>query len=58
MAHTNSLSQQNVLQQTQVQSLSPQQVLTARLTELSVEALRQRVENEFGESLVGKEGHG
>ena len=50
MAHTNSLSQQNVLQQTQVQSLSPQQVLTARLTELSVEALRQRVENECMEN--------
>ena len=50
MAQTNSLSQQNVLQQTQVQTLSPQQVLTARLTELSVEALRQRVENECMEN--------
>lgn len=34
----------------QVQSLSAQQVLTVRLTEMSVEALRQRVENECQEN--------
>ena len=34
----------------QGQSLSAQQVLTVRLTEMSVEALRQRVENECQEN--------
>ena len=50
MAQNNIQSQIDLLQQTQIQSLSPQQVLTARLTELSIEALRQRVDNECMEN--------
>lgn len=46
MEQKNVLSQQLNQQQVQVQTLAPQQVLLARLTELPVDALRQRVENE------------
>ena len=45
MEQKNVLSQQLNQQQVQVQTLAPQQVLLARLTELPVDALRQRVEN-------------
>lgn len=44
------LSQQLNQQQVQVQTLAPQQVLLARLTEMPVDALRQRVENECMEN--------
>ena len=33
-------------QQVQVQTLSPQQVMLVRLTEMPIEALQQRIENE------------
>ena len=33
-------------QQVQVQTLSPQQVMLVRLTEMPLEALQQRIENE------------
>lgn len=38
--------QETTQEQVQVQNLSPQQVMVARLTELSIEALAHRVENE------------
>ena len=50
MEQKNVLSQQLNQQQVQVQTLAPQQVLLARLTELPVDALRQRVENECMEN--------
>ena len=50
MEQKNVLSQQQSQQQVQVQTLAPQQVLLARLTEMPVDALRQRVENECMEN--------
>jgi len=46
----NTQVQQEILQQTQQQALSMQQVIAVRLTELSLEALEQRVENECMEN--------
>ncbi len=50
MEQKNVLSQQQSQQQVQVQTQVPQQVLLARLTEMPVDALRQRVENECMEN--------
>lgn len=50
MEQKNVLSQQQAQQQVQVQTLAPQQVLLARLTEMPVDALRQRVDNECMEN--------
>lgn len=50
MEQKNVLGQQQAQQQVQVQTLAPQQVLLARLTEMPVDALRQRVENECMEN--------
>ena len=46
MKQKNEQIQQELLLQTQQQNLSAQQVIAVRLTELSLEALEQRVENE------------
>ena len=46
MSQRNIQVQHQVQEQVQVQTLSPQQVMLARLTEMSVEALEQRVEKE------------
>jgi len=50
MAQDNKQTQQQVQvqaqQQVQVQTLSPQQVMLVRLTEMPIEALQQRIENE------------
>ena len=50
MAQDNRQTQQQVQvqaqQQVQVQTLSPQQVMLVRLTEMPIEALQQRIENE------------
>lgn len=50
MDQKNVLIQQQGQQQVQVQTLAPQQVLLAKLTEMPVDALRQRVENECMEN--------
>lgn len=50
MEQKNVLNQQQNQQQVQVQTLAPQQVLLARLTEMPVDALRQRVDNECMEN--------
>jgi len=49
MAH-NLQGQGNYQVQTQVQTLSPQQVMVARLTELPVDALRERIEKELDDN--------
>ena len=50
MAQDNKQTQNQVQvqaqQQVQVQTLSPQQVMLVRLTEMPIEALQQRIENE------------
>ena len=50
MKQRNEQIQQELLLQTQQQNLSAQQVIAIRLTELSLEALEQRVENECMEN--------
>lgn len=50
MKQNNEQIQQELLLQTQQQNLSAQQVIAVRLTELSLEALEQRVENECMEN--------
>lgn len=50
MEQKNIQNQQQNQQQVQVQTLAPQQVLFARLTEMPLDALRQRVENECMEN--------
>ena len=50
MAQDNKQTQNQVQvqaqQQVQVQTLTPQQVMLVRLTEMPIEALQQRIENE------------
>lgn len=50
MRQNNEQIQQELLLQTQQQNLTAQQVIAVRLTELSLEALEQRVENECMEN--------
>lgn len=64
MAKNNRQTQEQVQvqteQQVQVQTLSPQQVMLVRLTEMPIEALQQRIENECLENpwLEKREGEG
>ena len=50
MAKNNKQTQEQVQvqteQQVQVQTLTPQQVMLVRLTEMPIEALQQRIDNE------------
>ena len=50
MANTNSFSQTGVQVQTQVQTLTPQQLLVAHLTEMPIEALAERIDIELKEN--------